>query len=113
MNHAVSVPLMLNYGRILYPFKPVALRLFPHEKAQDAARLSRSIGLSRACLSIVAVFAAPGPLPAPASVPSGTEAFKPLARSWREIQAPWQLSQRRCGNPGPFSLLFACIISRP
>jgi len=104
---------MLNYGRILYHCKPVALRLSPHEKAQDAARLSRSIGLSRACLSIVAVFAAPGPLHAPASVPSGTEAFMPLARSWREIQAPWQFSQMNCGNPGPFSLLLPVLSADP
>ena len=94
---------MLNYGRISHPFKPVALRLFPNEKAQDTACLSRSIGLSRASLSIVAVFAAPGALNAPASVPSGAEAFMPLARSRREIQAPWQFSQTNCGGSGPFS----------
>ena len=94
---------MLNYGRISHPFKPVALRLFPNEKAQDAACLSRSIGLARASLSVVAVFAAPGALNAPASVPSGAEAFMPLARSRREIQAPWQFSQTNCGGSGPFS----------
>ena len=74
---------MLNYGRILYPFKPVALRLSPHEKAQDAARLPRSIELSPVRLSIapffragkVAVFAAPGVISAHPSFSSGPEAF--------------------------------------
>lgn len=51
----------------------------------------------------VAVFAAPGPLPAPPSILSGPEAFVPLRGSQREIQALRQFTQTDCGGSGPFS----------